>query len=135
MKKLTKIVTLELIGFAVSVAPLLVVLISRWDRYVNTSGGAFRLTFGLIIILLFALLKAIGKLKMPRRVFVFATVSALAWLMESVLNDLSLLAGMAFVGEMLDIIIVQPLIRKEKEKQSNERLATAIGEAIGGDNG
>ena len=132
MKKISKLLSLELLGFAASVLPLLITVIVRWDRYIKVPAGKFRLTFGLMVVLLFMLLKALGKLKMPRRVFVFAMISGLAWVLQSVLYDLSLLSGMAFIGEMVDMIFFQPQIKKLRDKSKNEELASAISEAIGG---
>lgn len=132
MKKSVKLLIVELIGFAVSVFPLVITVFCRWDKYINAPAGKFRITVGMMIILLFMLLKALGKLKMPRRVFAFAIISGLAWVMQSLLSDLSLLAGMAFFGEMADIIFVQPFVKKMREGYKNESLANAISQAIGG---
>lgn len=65
-------------SFTVSAAPLTVLLILRFPRYAATPGQTVRLGAGCLVLCLFLLLKVFGKLKVPGRVTVFATVFLLS---------------------------------------------------------
>lgn len=102
-------------SYIVSVAPLLVILILRWDNYTKTPGDTVKLCIGGAICLFFVFLKVIGKLHMPRRIVLFGIVFLMAYLLKALMDDLVLLSGMALVGEALDLICFQHFIKVTKE--------------------
>ena len=102
-------------SFLVSVAPLLLCVVSNWGKYVKTPSDAVSLALGGMLALIFLLLKVLGKLKMPRRIVFYAAVFAMAYLLEALLDDLVLFSGMALLGEALDLIFFQRALRTTKE--------------------
>ena len=108
-----KYILLVIGSFLVTCAPLVTVLILKWDVYTAQSyGGTVNLCVGGVLALVFLLLKVVGKLRLPRRIILYALVFAFAVLMEAVLLDLKLLSGMALLGEALDYILFQSALKK-----------------------
>lgn len=131
MKKMKrKLVFLYIGSFLASIAPLLTVLIARWNVYTKSPGDTVKLCIGGVICLFFIFLKVIGKLKMPRRIVLFGVVFALVYLLKSILDDLLLLSGMALAGELLDMLFFQMAIRRTKEKILIEKTSTATSEKV-----
>lgn len=110
-----KLILLYVFSFIASTAPLIITLIAKWDVYTETPGDTLKLCAGGFIVIIFLFLKVVGKLKMPRRIVLFGIVFALTYLLQTVLNDLLLLSGMAFIGELLDAVFFQREIRLTKE--------------------
>ena len=119
------LIVLYILSFIVSIAPLLVCLIVNWNKYTTTPGDTVKLCLGGIILLFFVFLKVVGKLRLPRRIITFATLFIVVYLLQSVLDDLLLLSGMALLGEFLDTILFQNAIKSTKESISIEKTATA----------
>lgn len=117
----TRLVFLYIGSFLVSIAPLLVVLILRWDNYTKTPGDTVKLCFGGAICLFFVFLKVIGKLKMPRRIVLFGVVFVMAYLLQALMDDLILLSGMALAGELLDLLCFQHFIKKNEGKYPHRK--------------
>lgn len=92
-------------GFLASVAPLLAVLIIRWDSYVKTVPDGIRLGIGGIIlaVMLFAKLK--GALKIPSGTTVAVVLLVLSVLLARVLQDLTLLCAAYLIGDVVNILI------------------------------
>lgn len=131
MKKLKRNLVFLYIGsFLVSIAPLLAVLIARWNVYTKTPGDTVKLCIGGVICLFFIFLKVIGKLKMPSRIVLFGVVFALVYLLKVILDDLLLLSGMALVGELLDMFFFQMAIRRTKERILIDKTSTATSEKV-----
>lgn len=130
-KKLrVRLIFLYIGSFLASIAPLLVILIIRWNKYVETPGDTVKLCFGGIILLFFVFMKVIGKLKVPSRVILFAVVFLLSFLLDKLLADMLLLSGMALAGELLDLLCFQWVIRKIKQKLLIEKTADATSEKV-----
>ena len=110
-----RLVWLYIGSFIVSIAPLVVYLIFNWRVYVKNPGETIKLTFGGILLVVLVFMKVIGKLKMPRRVVAFGIVFVMAYLLQSILNDLLLLSGMALLGEFVDFAIFQRAIKNTRE--------------------
>ena len=120
-----RLVFLYIGSFIVSIAPLLVILIIRWDNYTKTPGDTVKLCVGGVLCLFFVFLKVIGKLQMQRRIVLFGIVFVMAYLLQALMNDLILLSGMALAGEVLDMLFFQYFIKKTKEKILIEKTADA----------
>lgn len=120
-----RLILLYIGSFIVSIAPLLVILILRWDNYTKTPGDTTKLCIGGIICLFFVFLKVIGKLQMPRRIVLFGIVFLMAYLLKALMDDLILLSGMALAGEVLDLIFFQHFIKVTRENILVEKTATA----------
>ncbi|MBE6656259.1 MAG: hypothetical protein E7609_05275 [Ruminococcaceae bacterium] len=102
-------------SFLVSTAPLFLCVVANWEKYVKTPGDAVSLSLGGMLVLLFLVLKVLGKLKMPSRIVFYGAVFAMAYFLKALLSDLVLLSGMALLGETVDFIFFQRAIRKTKE--------------------
>ena len=126
MKKLKrKIILMEILSFVLTILPLIITVVCRLDVYVKTPGDAVKLSVGGIIVLVLLFFKAIGKLKMPaKRVVLYLFFLCLCYFLQAILNDAMLLLAMATLGEVLDIIICQHLLRKWKEDLLLEKGAT-----------
>lgn len=105
------------LGFLVLVAPMLTVVILKWDVYTEqTYGGTVKLTAGGILAAIFLFLMVLGKLHMPRGIIIAGVIFALACLLEAVLRDLKLLSGMFLLGETLYYIFFQTVLKRMREQ-------------------
>lgn len=129
MKKHLKLISLYILSFIVSVAPALIYFFINLDRYTKTMPETIKLCFGGILVLIFVILKVIGKLKMPSRCSLFATVFLLAYLLQAILNDFIIFSFLALVGEVLDMIVSIP-IKKIKSKVTIDKVSSATAEKI-----
>ena len=129
MKGKIKLLLLYIFSFLSCTVPLIAVFAMRSDRYIHSAQDVIRLSVGGGLCAFFLILKVVGKLRMPRRIVVYAFVLILVYLMEPVIADLKILCLAALVGELLDYIIFQPWIRREREKQLIDKTATASASA------
>lgn len=114
---------LRALSLACCIGPLAVVFLLNFGSYVKTVQDAVKLTAGGVILLVLIVLRVLGKLKMPRRVVVYAVVAALAWLMQPILADLVTLCVVGLAGELIDYIVVQRLIKRSEEALLIDRAA------------
>ena len=117
MKHKLKYAVLVVLGFLVLVAPMLTVVILKWDVYTHQSyGGTLKLTAGGVIAAVFLFLMILGKLRMPRGVVIAGVIFAMTWLLEAILRDLKLLSGMFLLGETLYYIFFQTVLKRMREQ-------------------
>lgn len=124
------LVLLQILSFIVCVAPIGVAVFINRNEWFGTPQESVKIGIGAIIAAVLIGLKALGKLKMPRRIVIYAIVFAMTFLLKSILDDLMLLSGMAFLGEFLDLIFLQTAIRRLKEDIKTEKTATATAEGM-----
>ena len=117
-------------SFIVSIAPLLVCLIVNWNEYTKMPQDTVKLCFGGLLALFFIFLKVIGKLHMPRRIVLFSIVFCMVYLLQTILQDLLLLSGMALLGELIDSIIFQRAIKVTKENMLVSKTADKTAEQV-----
>lgn len=120
-----KLVFLQIFSFIFSIAPLAIAIIVNRDRYFGTPEESVKLGIGLIIGIVFICLKVLAKIKIPSRLVTYGIVFAMVYLLQSILTDLLLLSGMAFLGEILDFLFFQRAIRRTRERISAETTADA----------
>ena len=125
-----KLFILQICSFLFSIAPLAIAVMMKRDKYFSTPEESVKLGIGVIIAIVFICLKALGKLKMPKRIVTYGIVFAMAYLLKSILADLLLLSGMAFLGEGLDLLFFQTAIKKTKEMILAEKTADATTEQV-----
>ncbi len=130
MKLRIKLIVLYVLSFLVSIAPLAVVLIINWGNYTSTVTDTLKLSFAGVMAVVFLFLKVVGKLKMPRRVVFYGILCLFIWLLQPVIGDLLLLAGMAFLGELVDFIFFQSAIKRTKERIHIEKQTESTSDAI-----
>lgn len=118
-----RLVFLYVGSFLISIAPLVICFAFNWGDYTKTPGDTVRLTLGGIVLATLVFMKVIGKLKMPRRIVSFGIAFVLAYLLQSMIQDLLLLTGMALLGEFIDFIFFQGTIKKTKENMIVEKTA------------
>lgn len=130
MKLRIKLIVLYVLSFLVSIAPLAVVLIINWGKYTSTVTDTIKLSFAGVMAVVFLFLKVVGKLKMPRRVVFYGLLCLFIWLLQPVIWDLLLLAGMAFLGELVDSIFFQSAIKRTKERIHIEKQTESTSDAV-----
>ena len=130
-KKLkVRLVFLQMFSFIVCIAPIGVAVFINRNDWFGTPQESVKIGIGAIIAAVLIGLKALGKLHMPRRIVVFAIVFAMTFLLKSILDDLMLLSGRAFLGEALDLVFFQTAIRRTREQLSTEKTAEATAENV-----
>ena len=120
-----RLILLYIGSFVFSVAPLLTVVIINRNDYVRNTADAVKLTLALVLVIGFVVLKALDKLKMPKRIVFFFIVFMMCYFLNTVLDDLMLLSGMALLGEFIDFAFFQWAIRTTKEKITIEKTSNA----------
>lgn len=104
MKSKGKIIALSLSSFALSVAPILTVLVVNWDKYTTTTGETVRLCIGAMFGIVMLGAKAMGRLKLPeKRIVTYGIVFLMIYFLHSIIQDLLLISGMALLGEVLSL--------------------------------
>lgn len=139
-----EIILWQVIGYAVCVLPLLITVFVKRGELI-AGGSGVRVSAGLLIVLVVALLAVLGKMKMPGRVVSVGAAFAVSWLLESLLDNLVLLLGVLFAGILMDALVCETRVRKLKrtvERMENREdmtaaTASALAQAMkgGGNNG
>lgn len=118
-----KLFFLQLFSFLVSVLPLAITVGANCDEWFTTPEETVKIAVGAIIAIVFLCVKTVGKLKVPRRIITFGLVLVISYLLESILADLVLLSGMAFIGELFDAVFFQRAIKRTRESIVIEKTA------------
>ena len=126
----TKLILLQISSFLVSVLPLIIFVVVNWGNYVKTTSDAVKLSVGMVIAIVLFVLKAIGKLKMPRRVVFYAVTCILCYFLYPLIKDIVWLSALCLVGELLDMFIFQRPIKNLKEKILIEKTSDATTEKV-----
>ena len=113
-----RLVFLYIGSFIVSIAPLLVILIIRWDNYTKTPGDTVKLCVGGVLCLFFVFLKVIGKLQMPRRIVLFGIVFVMAYLLQALMNDSIERNGTCRRSSRYAFL---PILYQENERENSHR--------------
>lgn len=117
---------LYVFSFLASVLPVAVAFALKLPEYTKTVEETVKLSVGGVIIVALIIIKLIGKLKMPRRVVLFAMVFLLCYLLEGILKDLFLLSGLALLGEVIDFLIFQNAIKRTREAITISKTSSAV---------
>ncbi|MGN1016234.1 MAG: hypothetical protein ACI4PL_04500 [Faecousia sp.] len=131
----------QVIGFAVCVLPLLITVYVKRGELI-AGGSGIRVSAGLLIVLVVALLAVLGKMKMPGRVVSVGAAFAVSWLLESLLDNLVLLLGVLFAGILVDALVCETRVRKlqrtvermENREDMTAATASALAQAMNGGN-
>ncbi len=129
MKRGAKIIALYILGFLLSIAPVLTYFLINFDRYVKSTYDGVRLASGGVILCCIVLLKITGKLKIPSAVSVFSIIFVLSYLLDAILADIMIFSLLALCGELCDML-VQIFVRREKVKIVNEKIATETAKEV-----
>ncbi|MBO5981359.1 MAG: hypothetical protein J6Q24_02815 [Clostridia bacterium] len=125
-----RLVLLYITSFIASLLPLLITFIAKREVYFKNISESVKLAIGGIIAVVLLFIKVVGKLKLPGRISFFAILFIMSYLLESVLNDLALLSGMALLGEVADTLLFSAAIKSTKERLIIEKTAGATTEKI-----
>ena len=136
-----EIILWQVIGYAVCVLPLLITVFVKRGELI-AGGSGFRVSAGLLIVLVVALLAVLGKMKMPGRVVSVGAAFAVSWLLESLLDNLVLLLGVLFAGILVDALVCETRVRKlqrtvermENREDMTAATASALAQAMNGGN-
>ena len=131
----------QVIGYAVCVLPLLITVFVKRGELI-AGGSGVRVSAGLLIVLVVALLAVLGKMKMPGRVVSVGAAFAVSWLLESLLDNLVLLLGVLFAGILVDALVCETRVRKlqrtvermENREDMTAATASALAQAMNGGN-
>ena len=94
-----KKVLFQVLGYIVSILPILVVVGLNWNEYTMTTTSTVSLCVGGVIALVLILIKAIGK--MPKKIhpiIKYAVALVLVVALDALVQDLKLLLAAAIVG-------------------------------------
>lgn len=127
-----KLLLLHVFSFLFSISPLAFILITRADEYISSVSDAVKLSLGGVLVVAFLALKALGKLKIPRRITGEAIAFGMCYLFASVLEDLLLITGAALAGEAIDYVVFQPWIKRTREQITVEKSADATADKLEG---
>ena len=123
MKDKLILLGLSLCGFFTSVLPLAIVFWMNREKYFIDTPAKVKLALGGVIVLVFVVLKVLGKVKIPGRITTAVIVMALAYLLEALLNDLMLLTAAYLAGEILDMLFFDAPAKRLREKLQMEKQA------------
>lgn len=121
-----KKVLLQILGFCVSILPILIVVGMNWGEYTKTTESTVSLCVGGVIALVLILIKAIGK--MPKQIhplIKYAVALVLVVALDAVVKDLKLLLAAAIVGEVLNLP-VEYYLKKVKRAIDQQATVTAV---------
>jgi hypothetical protein len=127
--KRLKLLPLYLCSFLASALPISIYFFANFDRYVKTTPQAVRLSIGAALVIMIIGLKALGRLKMPNRVVTFFILFILCYLLDSILNDLVIFLFLAFLGEVLDLVL-QAVIASKNREIEREKYQSEIEKAV-----
>ena len=136
-----EIILWQVIGYAVCVLPMLITVYVKRGELI-AGGSGIRVSAGLLIVLVVALLAVLGKMKMPGRVVSVGAAFAVSWLLESLLDNLVLLLGVLFAGILVDALVCETRVRKlertvermENREDMTAATASALAQAMNGGN-
>lgn len=133
-KEKRALVLWRITGFALSIAPLLVYVGLNAERLVSTPEKAVSFGVGAVLAALFLILKTLDRLPKLKRLPAYVIALAVFRILRPLTDDLIIILTAAIAGEVLDLIIAQPMIRKLKRRiavgEQADASAAATREAI-----
>ncbi len=127
MKLQTKKLLLQIGGFLVSIAPIIIVVAFNWGDYTSTVARKVSLSVGGSAALIIILLKAMGKIpKDIKPIVKYSIAFVLVLLLDPIIQNLKTLLGMALLGEVLDVAIFSWQIKKIDREIQAQTTANAM---------
>lgn len=111
-----KMLCLYLLSLLVNLIPLIIVLIINWSICTKTKREGIAISVTGFVWVFFLVVTMIGTL--PRKINRVATlciVFCVLEFMKPLLNYMTIFAGAAAIGALLDVIIVKPIIKRYAE--------------------
>lgn len=128
MKTRISIVLLYVASFFASIGPAMTYFLINYDKYITTVPDKVKVSAGMTILAIIVFLKLIGKLNVSSRVAVFGVIFILAFLLESLIDDILIFSFLALVGEIADVGIMM-IVKKLKNDALLKKGAKANAEA------
>ena len=127
MKLQTKKLLLQIGGFLISIAPIVIVVAFNWGDYTSTVARKVSLSIGGTFALILVLLKAMGKMpKDIKPIIRYSIAFVLVLLLDPIIANLKILLGMALLGEVLDVAIFSWQIKKIDREIQAQTTANAM---------
>lgn len=104
MKAKKKAIIFKILAFVLLLAPLASLIVVKRDTYFAVKGESVKLSLGLIIALIFALMCLLGKVKNLNGIIILAILEVICFLLQSLMNDILIIIPCAIVGEMFYMI-------------------------------
>ena len=121
-------------AFLLSVLPVSIVVVCKWDLWVSRPAQAVSIGAGGIMVGIVVLMSILGWLKIGGDVWVAAFCFTLLLLLKPVINDLILLTGTYLGGRIGDKILTATYVRKVvtelKDRKIAERTSKTAIEAV-----
>lgn len=103
-------------SLAVLTAPLTAVLIANRERYFTTVAETVKISIGGMICVVLLVLLVFGRIRVSGGLVCLAIVFALSYLLQTVIQDLFLLSGVALCSKTVDVIFFAPRVRAARER-------------------
>ena len=131
MKNLkNKVRIFKLLQIILSVLPLIALIIVNWNVYTKTTGSSISLGFGMLLAIVFAILKLLGRLpKNVKGVIKSAIVCGLCWALKVLIVDLPIISTAWLIGSLLAEILT-PVIKKAEKDANVTEQASATAEEV-----
>ena len=111
-----KMFGLYALSLAVNLIPLIVVLIINWEVCTKTKREGIAVSVTGFVWVFFLVITMLGTLpKKINRVATLCIVYGVLELMKPLLNYMTIFAGTAAIGALLDVIIIKPIIKRYAE--------------------
>ena len=120
-----RLLILYVFSIIVCILPLLVLFFVNRNEYIKSVADGWKLSIGGVCAIVIIALSIIGKLKIPKLVVTLAVLTVLSYLLQSVLNDLTLIFGVGLLSAFIDEIIFKNAINATKKRIENEKTADA----------
>lgn len=134
MNKKTKLRLLQAGSVVSLIAPIGITVACNFETFFATGRSAFGLTIGGMLLIAFAVLDAIGKMKEKlntnKALWVFAIVFVMSILLEPLILNLKLISGMLLLGEGINVLAFTRQISKIKADMSKEEDRKGVADAI-----
>lgn len=125
-----RLLWLKALSVVVCTGPLAAIFLLRFDEYVTTVGEGVKLVGGGALLLVLIGLVALGKLRIPSKAVAYALVALIAWLIQPILVDLTVIFLAALGGELVDFFIVKRMIRRTEEARIVDKTAEETSERV-----
>ena len=126
-----KLCGLVLIDFVLSLAPLLIPVLTSWDYYTASVGRTISLGTGLTMLIIVVIMIALGKLPKNVSAIVWLVVfDVILFLIGDIITQLKWLIMAAIGGQVLSKIFTRPAIRKLQKKKSDGDMADVLVERL-----
>jgi hypothetical protein len=134
IKTRSKILLWQVLGVAVTFAPILVEILLNRHIYFATKDAGVSLTIGGIIAVILVAMAMLGKLSkfMGSEIRVVGVIFVLSILLEPILLNFKLLSGLLLAGMCANGIFIKPKIKKLLRRKNNEETASVLKEALHG---